>query len=56
MGHADFYLNGGLSPQPGCELEVVLPRMMVLEKCEWITMYIEIFIIKRKKTNGNVLF
>ncbi|XP_077292359.1 pancreatic triacylglycerol lipase-like [Arctopsyche grandis] len=32
MGHADFYLNGGRSPQPGCELEVVLPRRMILEK------------------------
>ncbi|GBP55248.1 Lipase member H [Eumeta japonica] len=22
IGHADFYPNGGLSPQPGCELEI----------------------------------
>ncbi|XP_049883180.1 uncharacterized protein LOC126378812 isoform X2 [Pectinophora gossypiella] len=34
VGHADFYPNGGISPQPGCELEVVIPQKMLLNKCE----------------------
>ncbi|KAM3958664.1 pancreatic lipase-related protein 2 [Aphomia sociella] len=32
MGHADFYPNGGISPQPGCELEVVLPQQQLTPK------------------------
>ncbi|KAI8427174.1 hypothetical protein MSG28_014786 [Choristoneura fumiferana] len=31
-GHADFYPNGGISPQPGCELEVVVPQQFLLNK------------------------
>ncbi|KAG7298503.1 hypothetical protein JYU34_018138 [Plutella xylostella] len=34
IGHADFYPNGGISPQPGCELEVVWPRQQLLQKCD----------------------
>ncbi|XP_073964381.1 phospholipase A1 member A-like [Choristoneura fumiferana] len=33
-GHADFYPNGGISPQPGCELEVVVPQQFLLNKCD----------------------
>ncbi|XP_022835288.1 pancreatic lipase-related protein 2-like isoform X2 [Spodoptera litura] len=33
LGHADFFPNGGASPQPGCELEVVLPQQLLLNKC-----------------------
>ncbi|XP_053623218.1 pancreatic lipase-related protein 2-like isoform X3 [Plodia interpunctella] len=32
MGHADFYPNGGISPQPGCELEVVLHQPIITKK------------------------
>ncbi|XP_046975328.1 pancreatic lipase-related protein 3-like [Vanessa cardui] len=32
MGHVDFYPNGGISPQPGCELEVVIPQQQLLTK------------------------
>ncbi|KAI5640412.1 lipase domain-containing protein [Phthorimaea operculella] len=32
LGHADFYPNGGISPQPGCELEVVFSKQMLLNK------------------------
>ncbi|XP_013135871.1 PREDICTED: pancreatic lipase-related protein 2-like [Papilio polytes] len=32
IGHADFYPNGGKSPQPGCNLEVVLPQQLLLNK------------------------
>ncbi|XP_063899068.1 uncharacterized protein LOC135119159 [Helicoverpa armigera] len=34
IGHADFFPNGGKSPQPGCELEVVLPQQLLLNKCD----------------------
>ncbi|XP_038220937.1 inactive pancreatic lipase-related protein 1-like [Zerene cesonia] len=32
VGHVDFYPNGGVSPQPGCELEVVVPQQELLNK------------------------
>ncbi|XP_045505783.1 inactive pancreatic lipase-related protein 1-like isoform X2 [Colias croceus] len=32
IGHVDFYPNGGVSPQPGCELEVVVPQQELLNK------------------------
>ncbi|CAK1555946.1 unnamed protein product [Leptosia nina] len=31
-GHVDFFPNGGVSPQPGCELEVVLPQQELFNK------------------------
>ncbi|KAJ8705876.1 hypothetical protein PYW08_012922 [Mythimna loreyi] len=34
IGHADFFPNGGKSPQPGCELEVVIPQQLLLNKCD----------------------
>ncbi|XP_048003434.1 uncharacterized protein LOC125239791 isoform X1 [Leguminivora glycinivorella] len=34
LGHADFYPNAGISPQPGCELEVVLPQQQFFNKCD----------------------
>lgn len=34
MGHADFYIDGGLSPQPGCDLKSVLKRKLILETCK----------------------
>ncbi|CAB3252302.1 unnamed protein product [Arctia plantaginis] len=34
IGHVDFYPNGGHSPQPGCELEVVIPKKLLLNKCD----------------------
>ncbi|XP_063390919.1 uncharacterized protein LOC134676452 [Cydia fagiglandana] len=34
LGHADFYPNGGISPQPGCELEVVLHQQQFFNKCD----------------------
>ncbi|KAH9642248.1 hypothetical protein HF086_000495 [Spodoptera exigua] len=39
LGHADFFPNGGASPQPGCELEVVLPQQLLLNKCEYPHIY-----------------
>ncbi|XP_047518586.1 pancreatic lipase-related protein 2-like isoform X1 [Pieris napi] len=33
VGHVDFFPNGGMSPQPGCELEVVIPQQELLNKC-----------------------
>lgn len=35
LGHADYFPNGGASPQPGCELEAVLPQQLLLNKCEY---------------------
>ncbi|CAG4936347.1 unnamed protein product [Parnassius apollo] len=32
IGHADFYPNGGTSPQPGCNLEVVFKQQLLLNK------------------------
>ncbi|CAG9789878.1 unnamed protein product [Diatraea saccharalis] len=33
-GHVDFYPNGGISPQPGCELEIVLHDPRLFNKCD----------------------
>lgn len=37
LGHADYFPNGGASPQPGCELQAVLPQQLLLNKCEYTT-------------------
>ncbi|XP_026318358.1 pancreatic lipase-related protein 2-like isoform X2 [Hyposmocoma kahamanoa] len=54
MGHADFYPNGGISPQPGCELEVVIPEQLLLNKCHEAPSFLERTPCHHSPYNNNI--